>query len=46
MLSSALHSTKKDHFFAFSTESEKEYSNKQEASKFITQTSKTEREMM
>ena len=42
ILSSGLHSTKKDHFFVFSTESEKEYSNKQGASKFITQTSKTE----
>ena len=42
LLSSGLHSTKKEHFWVFSTESEKEYSNKQGASKCITKTSKTE----
>ena len=37
-----IHSTKKDNFLVFSTESEKEYSNKHGAWKFITETSKTE----
>ena len=42
LLSSGLHSTKKDHFFVFSSESEKENSNKQGASKLITEISKAE----